>query len=217
VFFCPEQDFLPWPHNQPEGGCTDPDKISAVAAWPIPRNIKELRSFLGFAGYYRKFVKNFGVISRPLMNLVKKNAIYLWTQDHDSAFAALKQALISAPVLALPNFDQPFITETDACDGGGGWCCTDARGSPFGILSKALGVKNKGLSTYEKEYMAILLAVQHWKAYLQQAKFFIHTDHKSLAQLNEQRLHNPWQHKVFTKLLGLQYKIVYKKGLKTEL
>jgi hypothetical protein len=101
--------------------------------------------------------------------------------------------------------------------GGGGWCCTDARGSPFGILSKALGVKNKGLSTYEKEYMAILLAVQHWKAYLQQAKFFIHTDHKSLAQLNEQRLHNPWQHKVFTKLLGLQYKIVYKKGLKTEL
>jgi hypothetical protein len=81
---------------------------------------------------------------------------------------------------------------------------------PF--LSKALGVKNKGLSTYEKEYMAILLDVQHWKAYLQHDEFFIHTDHKSLAQLNEQRLHTPWQHKVFTKLLGLQYKIVYKKG-----
>jgi hypothetical protein len=79
-------------------------------------------------------------------------------------------------------------------------------------LSKALGPKARGLSTYEKEYMAILLAVQQWHPYLQHGEFFIHTDHKSLSQLNEQRLHTVWQHKVFTKLLGLQYKVVYKKG-----
>jgi hypothetical protein len=83
---------------------------------------------------------------------------------------------------------------------------------PLVFLRKALGPKSRGLSTYEKEYMAILLAMQQWCSYLQQREFFIHTDNKSLPQLNEQSLHTVWQHKVFTKLLGLQYKVVYKKG-----
>jgi hypothetical protein len=83
---------------------------------------------------------------------------------------------------------------------------------PLAFVSKALGIRNKGLSTYEKEYMAILLAVQQWRAYLQHNEFLIRTDHASLAHLTDQRLHTPWQHKVFTKLMGLQYKIVYKKG-----
>jgi hypothetical protein len=81
-------------------------------------NIKELGSFLGLVGYYRKFIKNFGVISRPLSNLLKKNTVYVWTQEHDSSFTTLKQALISALVLALPDFEHPFIIETDASDGG---------------------------------------------------------------------------------------------------
>ena len=70
-----------------------------------------------------------------------------------------------------------------------------------------------GLSTYEKEYMAILLALEQWRSYLQHAEFQIITDHRSLIQLSEQRLHTPWQQKVFTKLIGLQYKIVYRKGV----
>jgi hypothetical protein len=88
-------------------------------------------------------------------------------------------------------------------------------GHPLVFLSKALGPKNRGLSTYEKEYMAILLAVQHWRSYLQHGEFCIYTDHKSMSQLNEHRLHTPWEQKVFAKLLGLQYTIIYKKGLKT--
>jgi hypothetical protein len=180
-----------------------------VTAWPAPKNVKELRSFFGLPRYYRKFVRNIGVISRPLSNLLKKNIVYVWTQEHESAFAALKQALVSTHVLALPNFEQQFIIETDASDGGMGVVLMQG-GHPLTFLSKVLGVKSRGLSTYEKEYMTI--PVQHWRAYLQQDEFLIHTDHKSLAQLNEQRLHTPWQHKVFTKLLGLQYKVVYKKG-----
>jgi len=81
------------------------------------------------------------------------------------------------------------------------------------FLSKALGPKSQGLSTYEKEYLAILLAVDQWRSYLQHAEFHIYTDHRSLSQLSDQRLHTHWQKKVFTKLLGLQYKIIYKQGV----
>ena len=86
------------------------------------------------------------------------------------------------------------------------------RSHPIAFVSKGLGPHTKGLSTYEKEYMAILMAVEQWRTYLQHAEFIIHTDHRSLAQLGEQRLHTPWQQKVFTKLLGLQFRIKYKKG-----
>lgn len=75
-----------------------------------------------------------------------------------------------------------------------------------------MGPKSRGLSAYEKEYMAVLVAVQQWRPYLQSGEFIILTDDQSLSELNEQRLHTLWQHKVFTKLLGLQYKIVYQQG-----
>lgn len=79
------------------------------------------------------------------------------------------------------------------------------EGYPLAFISKALGPKSQGLSTYEKEYLAILLVIQQWRSYLQHNEFIIYTDQKSLKQLTEQRLHTHWQRKVFSKLLGLQY------------
>jgi hypothetical protein len=146
--------------------------------------MKELRSFLGLAGYYRKFVRHFGVICQPWTNLLKKNSLFIWTSDHETAFHTLKQALVATPVLALPNFTRPFVIETDASDSGIGAVLMQ-DGHPLAFLSKALGPKYRGLSTYEKEYMAILTIVQHWRPYLQQGEFYIHTDHKSLSRLNE--------------------------------
>jgi hypothetical protein len=193
-----------------QGVATNPDKVAAIESWPTPQNVKELRSFLRLAGYYRKFVRHLGIISHPLTNLLKKGTLFVWTAVHDKAFHTLKKALVTTHVLALPDFSKTFIIETDASDKGIGAVLMQA-GHRLAFLSKALGTKSRGLSTYEKEYMAILVAVQHWRAYLQQGEFHIYTDHKSMSQLNEQRLHTVWQHKVFTKLLGLQYKIVYKK------
>ena len=96
-------------------------------AWPQPSDIKQLRSFLGLAGYYRKFVQNFTVIAHPLYDLLKKGALFIWTDAHTSAFSTLKAALMSAPVLALPNFDKPFQLQTDASDFGvGQYCCRTA-------------------------------------------------------------------------------------------
>jgi ribonuclease HI len=103
--------------------------------------------------------------------------------------------------------------ETDASGSGIGAVLMQG-GHPLAFLSKALGPRSHGLSTYEKEYMAILLALEQWRSYLQHAEFLIVTDHRSLVQLTEQRLHTPWQQKVFTKLMGLQYRIVYRKGAK---
>jgi hypothetical protein len=137
------------------GVATDPAKITAIEHWKTPTSAKELRSFLGLAGFYRKFVRHFGMISRPLFDLLKKHTLFVWTPEHQKAFELLKQTLMSAPVLALPDFTKPFCIYTDACQTGVGAVLMQ-QGHPLAFLSRALGPKNQGLSTYEKEYMAIL-------------------------------------------------------------
>jgi len=170
-----------------EGVATDPTKIESIKNWPRPANVKDLRSFLGMAGYYRRFVAQFGIISKPLTNLLRKGTLYVWTPETETAFQALKKALISAPVLALPNFSIPFVVETDASNKGIG-AVLQQQGHPVAYVSKALGVKAQGLSTYEKECLAILMAVEHWYPYLQSSQFIILTDQKSLVHLDDQRL-----------------------------
>ncbi|XP_073360410.1 uncharacterized protein [Aegilops tauschii subsp. strangulata] len=101
-----------------QGVSTDPAKISAIQDWPVPVSVKEVRGFLGLAGCYRKFVKLYGVISRPLTSLLKKGVYFHWTDVEKQSFFALKEALASAPVLAVPDFSKKFIVETDACDVG---------------------------------------------------------------------------------------------------
>jgi hypothetical protein len=156
-------------------------------------------------------VKNFGVIAKPLTNLLKKHVVFVWTEEHSIAFSLLKTALSSAPVLALPDFARQFAFETDASGAGVGEVLLQDN-HPFAFVSKSLGIKNRGLFAYEKEYLAILLVVDHWTPYLQHGTFLIFMDHKSLVHLNEQQLKTPWQQRVFTKLLGLQYQVVYKQG-----
>jgi len=147
--------------------------------------VTEVRGFLGLTGYYRKFVRHYGVISKPLTQLLQKKH-FEWTDQADKAFLALKTAMMTTPVLALPNFQEPFIIETDACDGGVGAVLMQ-REQHVAFLSKAQGDKHKHLSIYEKEFLVLLMAVQKWRQYLQTQEFIIRTDHKSLAYLNDQR------------------------------
>jgi hypothetical protein len=140
---------------------TDPAKIRAIVDWHQPANVKALRGFLDLAGYYRKFVKHFGIIAKPLMELLKKDKLFIWTSIHESAFQALTTALSSSPVLGLPDFTQPFHIETDACGYGVGAVLTQ-NSHPLAYISKALSSCNQGLSVYEKEYLAILMVVDQW-------------------------------------------------------
>ncbi|KAJ3687260.1 hypothetical protein LUZ61_016424 [Rhynchospora tenuis] len=195
-------------HN---GVATDPKKIEAMCNWPSPRTVKELRGFQGLTGYYRKFVKNYGIIAKPLTDQLKKNS-FNWDDKAEKAFNTLKSAMASAPVLAMPDFTQPFVLETDACDKGIGAVLMQNR-QPLAYLSKSLGPKSIGLSTYEKEFLALLTAVQKWKHYLIGGQFIIKTDQIALKHLLEQRVNHAMQHKGLCKLMGLDYKIEYKRGV----
>lgn len=97
-----------------EGIATHPDKIKAVKEWEVPSNVSELRSFLGFCGYYRRFVENFSAIAKPLHDLTKKGSLFRWSDDCQTAFDILRKKLTTSPVLAHPNFKERFILDTDA-------------------------------------------------------------------------------------------------------
>ena len=101
------------------GVAMDPAKVQAVMDWPQPRSARGVRGFLGLAGYYRKFVHDYGIIAAPLTALTKKDG-FSWTEEAAAAFLALKRAVTSAPVLALPDFDRPFVVECDASTHGFG-------------------------------------------------------------------------------------------------
>jgi hypothetical protein len=140
------------------GLATDASKIKAIVDWPVPTTIKELRGFLGLTGYYRKFVRHFGIIAKPLTNLLKKDQMFVWIDQHAEAFQLLKNTLLSAPVLALPDFSQPFHIDTDASGSGIG-VVLHQNGHPLAFINKPLRQRNQGLTAYEKEYLAILMAM----------------------------------------------------------
>lgn len=192
------------------GVATNSTKTQAMQNWPVPTTTTELRGFMGLTGYYRKFVQHYGIIAKPLTQLLTKKG-FQWNDQAQQAFEKLKQAMMNTPVLALPNFDHPFSIETDACDTGIGAVLVQ-NAHPIAYFSKALGVRNQQLSTYEKEFLAVMMAIDKWRAYLQRGPFTIVTDHKSLCNLEDQQLETDLQRKSMSKLVGLQFKFRYKRG-----
>ncbi|XP_071913952.1 uncharacterized protein [Coffea arabica] len=172
-----------------EGVSADPQKLVSIQQWPTPVTIKELRGFLGLTGYYRRFIKGYGMIARPLTDLLKKNA-FAWHDGATAAFDQLKLAMTSPPVLTLPDFSQEFVVETDASNSGIGAVLLQ-HGRPLAFFSKALAPKHQGLSVYEKEMLAIVNAIQKWRPYLLGGHFIIKTDHQSLKYLMEQKISTP--------------------------
>lgn len=149
TFGCREVEYLGHVISS-EGVATDAGKIEAVKNWPRPRTIKHVGSFLGLTSYYRRFVPHYGTLAKPLVNITKE-AGFTWSTDSQAAFEALKEAMISAPVLALPDFSKDFVVETDASGYGIGAVMQD--GHLIAYISKALSPKYLSLSVYEKELL----------------------------------------------------------------
>lgn len=132
-----------------EGVRTDPTKITAVQSWATLTNVKQVGVFLRLTGYYRKFIKNYGIISRTLLDLLKKDRPWTWGHLEEEAFQALKLAMTQAPILALPDFKERFTIEIDASKNETGAVLMQ-KGHSIAYLSKDLGPKAQGLSTFEK-------------------------------------------------------------------
>jgi hypothetical protein len=193
-----------------DGVGPDPEKIKSMLDWPVPKTIKQLRGFLGLTGFYRKFVANYARIASPLTDLLKHDA-FVWTPTSQAAFDTLKQAMTQAPVLALPNFEEDFIIETDA-SGTGMEAVLCQKGHPICFYSRKFFPKMLSSSTYVRELCAIRSAVKKWRPYLLGRKFIIHTDQRSLRELMTQIIQTPEQQFYLVKILGYSYEILYKPG-----
>ena len=166
------------------------DKLEAVKSYPIPKTKKDVRSFLGLTGYYRKFISGYASMSAPLTNLTRKTApnAVTWTDECDRAFVSLKTALCSAPVLYSPRFDIPFILQTDASDRGIAAILSqvlnkDGSDHPIAFFSRKLLPREQRYSTVEKECLAIKAGMEAFRVYLLGRPFTVQTDHRALAWL----------------------------------
>lgn len=188
----------------------DQAKIGCIQRWPQPSTVKELRSFLGLTGYYRKFIKQYATIAKPLTDMLQKGA-FQWSPQSTTAFQTLKQSLMEPPVLALPNFDLPFVVECDASGHGLGAVLMQ-HNHPLAFMSQALKGSQLSLSTYEKELLALVMAVRKWRPYLLGVRFVVKTDQQALKWLLEQKVGTPLQQRWVSKLLGFDFVVEYKRG-----
>jgi hypothetical protein len=192
-----------------QGVAVDSEKIKAITAWPQPATVKHLKGFLGFAGYYRKFIKHFGTIAKPLTQLLKDS--FRWTELAMTAFEQLKFVLSTAPVLQLPDFNKPFVVECDASSTGFGAVLHQGIG-PIAFFSRMIAPRHAKLAAYERELIGLVTAVKHWRPYLWGRPFIIRSDHYSLKYILDQRLSTIPQHHWVSKLLGYDFTVEYKPG-----
>ncbi|CAF1476348.1 unnamed protein product [Didymodactylos carnosus] len=172
----------------PDGIKPDPSLVSAVQRFPPPQKIKDLQSFLGLTGYYRRFVKNYAKIAEPLLVQLRKNPSrsFFWDSDCQAAFCLLKDKLTHAPIMNVPNFCHPFILEVDACDYGLGAILVqeyDQHKYVIAYASRTLTPAERKYGATEKEALAIVWATKHFRPYIEGVHVTVRSDCKALQWL----------------------------------
>ena len=168
------------------GVATDPEKTNKVSKWPTPTTISEVQKFLGLASYYRRFVKSYATIASPLHRLTERGRQFNWTSECATAFASLKQKLTNAPILAFPDFTQPFLLDTDASHFGIGAVLSQVIAGKEKVIAYASRTLSKAERKYcvtRKELLAMVIFIQHFRPYLLGRQFTLRTDHSALKWL----------------------------------
>lgn len=195
---------------------TDPEKISAIVDFPVPRSVRQIRRFLGMSGWYRKFIRNYASVTAPLTNLLKANRKFSWNEEAQKSFEELKTILTTAPVLHSPDFTKPFYIHCDASNTGIGSVLVQktAEGEEFPIafMSKKLNQAQRNYSVTEQECLAAMLSIKKFRAYVEGHEFTVITDHASLKWLMSQTDLNSRLARWALKLQGFTFKIEHRKG-----
>ena len=164
----------------------DPVKLEGISKWPTPKTVKDVRSFIGFGNFYRRFIDHFSDLSQPLVELTRKDTAWEWTPARQKAFETLKKRFTERPVLLTPDKTKRFCMETDASkyatgavlkqkDGNGDW-------HPVGYLSQSFNSAQRNYEVYDRELLLIIRALESWRHYLEGSphQLVIYSDHKNL-------------------------------------
>uniref|UniRef100_L7J7U2 RNA-directed DNA polymerase n=1 Tax=Pyricularia oryzae (strain P131) TaxID=1143193 RepID=L7J7U2_PYRO1 len=193
-------------------------KIQAIKEWPQPKNVKDVRAFLGFVNFYRRFIKGYGKIATPLTNLTKKDLEFKWDKTENQTFEQLRDTVATEPVLRIPDPEKLFEVETDASDYavGGQLGQKDEKGRlhPCAFFSQKLHGPELNYQIHNKELMAIIRAFEEWKPQLSGTKHevLVYTDHKNLTHFTTSKVLNKRQIKWSEFLLEFHFRIIYRKG-----
>ncbi|KAL0556646.1 hypothetical protein IC582_005160 [Cucumis melo] len=193
------------------GVSVDPAKIEAVTGWTRPSTVSEVRSFLGLAGYYRRFVENFSRIATPLTQLTRKGAPFVWSKACEDSFQNLKQKLVTAPVLTVPDGSGSFVIYSDASKKGLG-CVLMQQGKVVAYASRQLKSHEQNYPTHDLELAAVVSALKIWRHYLYGEKIQIFTDHKSLKYFFTQKELNMRQRRWLELVKDYDCEILYHPG-----
>ncbi|WVZ53112.1 hypothetical protein U9M48_004098 [Paspalum notatum var. saurae] len=209
-FWIDEVPFLG--HIVSKGGiAVDPRKVSAVVNWEIPRTPREIRGFLGLAGYYRRYIENFSKVAKPMTSLLEKDATFKWTEARQKAFDELKKRLTTAPILVLPDPAKKFTVYCDASKEGLG-CVLMQEGKVIAYASRQLRKHEVNYPTHDLELAAVVHALKIWRHYLFGTKCEFYTDHKSLKYIFTQNELNMRQRRWLELIKDYDMEIHYHPG-----
>ena len=214
TFFETETEYLGFIISK-EGVKPDSKKVEAIKTLPRPKNVRQVRGFIGMCSYYRRFIPNFSAIAEPLLRLIRKYARFSWDKDCQTAFDFLRDSLTVVPLLAFPDPRLGYVLYTDASDTCIGACLTqttDGEEKPIYYLSHKLTPTQRRWAVIEKEAFAIHYSLQKLNHYLHNAKFVIRTDHKPLKYLLESPMENKKIQLWALSMAGYNTKIEYIEG-----
>nr|GEV83728.1 hypothetical protein [Tanacetum cinerariifolium] len=194
-----------------DGIHVDSAKVDATVSWPTPTSLHEIRSFHGMASFYRRFIRNFITLVSPITECLKRGN-FIWTKEAQASFERIKARMTEAPVLALPNFKKVFELDCDASGVRIGVVLSQDK-RPVAFFSKKLSKSRQKYTTYEKEFYAIVRALEHWRHYLISKDFILHSGHEALTYINGQHKLKPRHARWVEFLQAYTFHIKHKSGV----